>query len=116
MAADAVDLAVLGAERARDQVGGPAGEVEQACVARGAVQGDRGLDQVPDAVELVTPLELLESLAGEPHLEVRVQIPVVLLNSGQQQVRGVEELLQLAPAASVSSGSASAQPIASSHL
>jgi hypothetical protein len=95
VATDAVDLALPGAERAHDQVSGLAGEVEEAGVTRGAVQRDRGLDQMPDAVQLVTPLELLEPLAGESHLEVRVEIPVVLLDLGQQAVRDVEELLQL---------------------
>ncbi len=49
----------------------------------------------PNAVELVPPLELLEPLAGESHLEVRVLIAVALLDPAQQSVRSVEELLQL---------------------
>jgi hypothetical protein len=49
---------------------------------------------VAGAVELVTPVELQEPLPGEPDLEVRVEVSVVLLSGGQQLVGELQELLQ----------------------
>ncbi len=55
-------LVAAGAEDLADVVGEPAGDVEQPRVAGAARVGDRRLDQVAGAVELVVPGEVHEAL------------------------------------------------------
>ena len=84
MAADTVHLTVPGAERRHDQIGEPAGDVEQLDLAGGPVDSDGGLDQVTRTVELVPPRQLHEPFPGEADLEVRIEVAVAGLDPTEQ--------------------------------
>src|SRR5215211_4631997 len=75
VAADAIDLAWLGAHRVDDE----ASHLQEPGAARGPVQSDGGLDEMTGAVQLVSPLELNEPFTRKPDLEVGVQVAVRLL-------------------------------------
>jgi hypothetical protein len=86
-----------------DPVGGPHGDGQEPVVGEGTVPGDRRLDQVPDAVELVAPGEVAVRDAAADHLDVAVEVAVGTLGrrhqadrlvSGRRQagVRGPAEL------------------------
>src|SRR6187200_3196176 len=81
---DAVDLAPVCAECVPYQVRHPPSYLEQTWVGGGPVQRHGRLDQVSGAVQLVSPLQLDEPLAGEPHLEVGVEVAVGLLGVAKQ--------------------------------
>ena len=67
----AVDaLATVRSELAFDRVDGAHRDVEQPVVAERAVPGDRGLDEMADAVQLVAPREVAVRLAAADHLDV----------------------------------------------
>ena len=79
MSTYAIDFARLRAERVNDQVRNAPSHLEKADIASGPVQRHGRLDEVPNAVELVSPLQLDEPFAGKSHLEVRVEVAVGLL-------------------------------------
>src|SRR5919112_333322 len=79
---------LLGAEGVDDEVRHPASQLQEPGVAGGPMQSDGGLDEMPGAVQLVSPLELKEPFTRKPDLEVGVQVAVRLL-------RGTELLLGL---------------------
>jgi hypothetical protein len=87
MTTDAIDLAWLDAHSGDEAVCHPAGNLEQAGLSSGSVQGDCSLDQVSGAVQLVSPLELDEPFAREMHLEVGVEITIWLLRRAEQLLR-----------------------------
>ena len=86
-----------------DGVGGPDGDREEPVVPERALPGDGGLDQVADAIELVTPRQILVFVAGLHDLDVGVEIAVRALRrrhevdrpvgiAGQGRVRSPPEL------------------------
>ncbi len=62
-------------------------DVEQAIVAEGAVPGDGRLDQVADAVQLVTPGHVAVRTAAADDLDERVEVAVVTLGLGDGRDR-----------------------------
>ena len=92
--ADRLDAAL--AEDVAHQVGGAAGDVEQPVVRirPRALAGDRGLEEVPEAVELVAPLEVRPArlLPGPP--EHRVEVAVGLLRGRDPRDDGPEALVE----------------------
>src|SRR5215208_8020498 len=93
VAVDAVDLPFAGPERPDDKVGHPAGHLQQPRITTGAMQGDRRLHQMPRAVQLVTPLQVLEPSAWVANLEVGVEVAVLSLRLSKQFAGGVNLLL-----------------------
>ena len=92
-----------GPELLVDPVGGPDGDGQEPVVVERPVPGDRRLDQVPDAVELVAPGEVGVRDAAADHLDVAVEVAVGTLGRrhqgdrlvggrGQAGVRGPAEL------------------------
>ena len=86
-----------------DRVGGPDGDREEPVVPERAMPGDGGLDQVADAIELVTPRQILVFVAGLHDLDVGVEVAVRALRrrhevdrpvgiAGQGRVRSPPEL------------------------
>ena len=72
-----------------DQVHRSLDNPQQPVVPGSAVPRDGCLHQVPERVELVTPLEVGELLPRLAHLEVAVQVPVVALRCGQEVDDGI---------------------------
>src|SRR5690606_21453931 len=82
VAADAVPAA--GAELPVDQVREGAGDGEQVVPAGGPVEGDGGLDQVSEGVELVRPFEVGEGLLGGVDLDPGHHVAGGLLGAGDE--------------------------------
>ena len=82
------------AELRADVVGDGDGETDQLVLAVGAQPGDAGLDQVPEAVELMAPLEVRVPgrLAGAA--EGGVQVAVLLLGGGDPLDESVQAGLE----------------------
>src|SRR5918995_6833127 len=89
VAVDPVDQAFPGPERPDDKVGHPAGHLKQPRITTGAMQGDRRLDQVARAVELVAPLQVLEPSAWVADLEIGVEVAVLSLRPSKQLPGGI---------------------------
>ena len=79
VAAVAAELAFAGAEDRVDVVGIAAHDVEQLALAGGLEVGDRRLDQVAGAVELVVVAQVGPAAAGLDALEPGVEIAVLVL-------------------------------------
>ncbi len=65
-----------GSELALDRVGRAGRHAEQPVVAKRALPGDRGLDEVAEGVQLVAPGEVPVLAARRDHLDVAVEIAV----------------------------------------
>ena len=88
-------VAVL-AEHLADEVGGATGHLEQSVVGTrpGACPRDGGLEEVPEAVELVPPLQVGPARRLPGPSEGRVQIAVRLLGRGDPRDDRAEPLLE----------------------
>lgn len=84
VAVEAVDLPTA-AEDGVQVVGEPDRHVQQFLAAGRPVVGDRGLDEVTGAVQLVPPAQVLVAAAVRGHLEPGVQIAVGLLGIRDQR-------------------------------
>ena len=88
-------LLFRGAEDRVDVVRGAAGNLEQAGLARPALEGNRGLDEVPDAVHLVAVVEVRPAPGRVGHLDEAVQVAVGRLRGGNQIDGLVRHAVQL---------------------
>jgi hypothetical protein len=78
-------LSALGAEAPDGEVGEAAGDVEQVVAPGPASERDRGLDQVPGAVQLVALVEVLPALLGVHSLDPGVEVAVLVLGLAEQR-------------------------------
>lgn len=89
-------IAPVGAEHAADEVRGASGDRDEPVVGirSRAVPGDRRLEQMPEAVQLVPPLQIRPAVALAQAAEHRVHVAVGLLRGSDARHDRPEPLLE----------------------
>ena len=76
-------------------IGKAASEIEQLGLARGAMVGDGGFDEMPGAIEFVGVFDVGPALTGFGDSEVRVEVAIGLLGGGEGGDGLIEQGLQI---------------------